>query len=70
MELSDADIREFQVIWQAEFGEVISADFARARAGDLIELFLIFEKCWPKIEARHRATTTSHEIPPVLPQIE
>jgi hypothetical protein len=70
MELSDQDIQEFQAIWQAEFGEVVSADFARARASDLIELFLIFQKLWPKIEARHKTTTPSHEISPLLPQIK
>jgi hypothetical protein len=51
MQLSDQDIRAFQEIWQREFGEAISADFARARASDLIELFLIFQKVWPKVQA-------------------
>ncbi len=70
MELSNQDIQEFQAIWQAEFGETISADFARARASDLIELFLIFQKLWPKVEARRQAHTPSHEIPSLLPQIK
>jgi hypothetical protein len=70
MQLSDQDIREFQAIWQAEFGEVISADFARARASDLIELFLIFQKLWSKVEARRQVQSTSDEIPPLLPQIK
>jgi hypothetical protein len=70
MELSDQDIQRFQAIWQAEFGETISADLARARASDLIELFLIFQKLWPKIEAKRNAPTSSHEVPPLLPQIK
>jgi hypothetical protein len=70
MELSDDDIRDFQKIWQAEFGETISADFARARASDLMELFFIFQKLWPKIEARHKTSTPSHEVPSLLPQIK
>lgn len=70
MELRDQDIQDFQAIWQAEFGETISADVARARASDLIELFLIFQKLWPKIEARHKTSTPSHEVPPLLPQIK
>jgi hypothetical protein len=70
MELSDQDIQEFQAIWQAEFGETISADFAQARASDLIELFLIFQRLWPNVKARHKASTTTNEIPSLLPQIE
>jgi hypothetical protein len=70
MELSNKDIQDFQEIWQREFGEAISADFARARASDLIELFLIFQKLWPKVEARRKTSTPSHEVPPLLPQIK
>lgn len=70
MELTDKDIQNFQEIWQAEFGETISADFARARASDLIELFLIFQKLWPKIEAMHKTSTPFHEVPSLLPQIK
>jgi hypothetical protein len=70
MELSDQDIQEFQAIWQTEFGETISADFARARASDLIELFLIFRKVWPKVEATHKTSNPPHEVPPLLPQIK
>jgi hypothetical protein len=70
MELSDRDIQGFRAIWQAEFGEPISADFGRARAADLIELFLIVQKVWPKVEARRQAQTIPHEIPSLLPQIE
>ena len=70
MQLSDQDIREFQEIWRAEVGESISADYARARASDLMELFLIFQKLWPKVEARRKTSTLSHEVPPLLPQIK
>jgi hypothetical protein len=70
MELSDQDIQDFQAIWQAEFGEVVSTDFARARASDLMELFLLFQKLWPKVEARHKTSTPSHEVPSLLPQIK
>ena len=70
MELSDQDIQEFQAIWQAEFGETISADFARARASDLIELFLIFQKLWPQVEARRHAQIPSREVPSLLSQVE
>ena len=70
MQLSDQDIREFQEMWRAEFGETISADFARARASDLIELFLIFQKLWPKVEAKLQDNPSSHEVHPLLPQIK
>jgi hypothetical protein len=70
MELTERDIQELQAIWRAEFGETISADFAHARASDLLELFLIFQKLWPKIEARHKTSNPPHEILPLLPQVE
>ncbi len=70
MELNDQDIQYFQEIWQAEFGETITADYARARASDLMELFLIIQKIWPKVEAKHQAQTSPHEIHSLLPQIK
>lgn len=42
MDLTDDDIREFQTIWLHEFNEHISADNARRRAQELIELYSLF----------------------------
>lgn len=44
MELTDDDILEFQEIWRNEFKETISADDARQRFHELIELYAFFAR--------------------------
>ena len=39
MQLTDEDIREFQVAWQAEFGEALTSAQARHEALVLLELY-------------------------------
>ena len=44
MQLTDDDISEFSEIWQAEFGEVLPPEKARAPASQLMNLFLQMAK--------------------------
>ena len=44
MQLTDPDIREFQALWQEEFGEAISADRARHEIALLLELYSLLAR--------------------------
>jgi len=39
MHLTDDDLRAFQAIWKAEFGEAITLDQGRESASRLLELY-------------------------------
>lgn len=41
MQLTDDDLREFADLWQAEFGETLSADDARHYASRLLRLYAL-----------------------------
>jgi hypothetical protein len=41
MELTDEDIKKFQQLWREEFGEEISADYARKRETELLRLYVL-----------------------------
>jgi hypothetical protein len=44
MQLTEEDVREFQELWQVEFGETITADQARQRAFELLELYTLLAR--------------------------
>ena len=44
MDLTQEDIDDFISIWKEEFGETIDHDYARLRASQLLELFLLLSK--------------------------
>lgn len=44
MRLSEADIKEFQAIWRAEFGDQITFAEARDCASQVLELYLVLAK--------------------------
>jgi hypothetical protein len=72
MQLSDHDIREFQVIWQQEFGETLSPDQARREALLLLELYgcIADTLCKPPPEPDQNSSLPAHEVLPLLPKIE
>lgn len=46
--LSGKAVREFQQIWEEEFGEKISRDYAKQEGTELINLFEIIYRPVPK----------------------
>jgi len=66
--LRDEEVSEFQRLWQEEFGETISADFARKRLTEVVAL-LTFLAEWSVGEATEPPTLPD-EVPPLLPQVE
>jgi hypothetical protein len=55
MRLEEEDIKEYQHIWKAVFGEEISAAEARDSGNRLIELFLILGEVTTKDEETRAA---------------
>jgi hypothetical protein len=47
MELDERDINEFAEIWKQEFDEGLSAEEARHRASQLLELFWLLSRPLP-----------------------
>jgi hypothetical protein len=47
MNISQESLDEFRVIWKEEVKEDISDDFARERAGELLELYLALSEPLP-----------------------
>jgi hypothetical protein len=66
--LREEEVSEFQRLWQEEFGETISADFARKRLTEVVAL-LTFLAEWSVGEAIE-PPTLSDEVPPLLPKVE
>ena len=66
--IREEEIAKFQGLWQEEFGETISADFARKRLTEVVAL-LTFLAEWSVGEATE-PPTLSDEVPTLLPQVE
>ena len=67
-DFTEGELREFQRLWQEEFGETIAADFARKRLGEVIALFTFLAE-WSVGEATEPPTLPD-EIPPLLQKIQ
>jgi hypothetical protein len=65
----EEEVSEFQRLWQEEFGETISAEFARKRLTEVVAL-LTFLAEWSVCDATEPPPTLSDEVPPLLPQVE
>ncbi len=59
MKLKDDDIAEFRNLWQQEFGEPLSPADAHVRASQLLELYVVLARPFPKPEHE----TENGEIP-------
>jgi hypothetical protein len=66
--LREEEVSEFQRLWQEEFGETISAEFARKRLGEVVALMTFLAE-WSAGEATEPPTLPD-EVPPLLPQVE
>jgi hypothetical protein len=66
--IREEEVGKFQSLWQAEFGETISSDFARKRLSEVIAL-LTFLAEWSVGETTEPPTLPD-EVPPILPQVE
>jgi hypothetical protein len=66
--LREEEVSEFQRLWQEEFDETISAEFARKRLAEVVAL-LTFLAEWSVGDATE-PPTLSDEVPPLLSQVE
>jgi hypothetical protein len=66
--LREEEVTEFQRLWQEEFDDTISAEFARKRLGEVVALMTFLAE-WSTGEATEPPTLTD-EVPPLLPQVE
>lgn len=68
MNLTDDELREFIRMWQEEFQEAISMDYARKRAGELVELYTALAQT-AEASGRHLRSDVSDEVLSLLPEI-
>jgi hypothetical protein len=67
MNFTEDELQEFIRMWQAEFQETMSLDFARQRAEELVELYTALADS----NGAHakQQSNRSDEILPLLPEI-
>ena len=60
MQLTDDDIREFQMIWSKEVKEELSLEEARSRANEIIEFYMIMAQYAERqnVQSKSRDTDT------------
>ena len=69
MQLTDEDLREFAAIWKEEFDEEISAEGARRRATQLMQLYTLLVKPSLPEEDELGLDDEPNEVLSLLPKI-
>lgn len=60
MQLSDQQIQSFIECWKTDFGEVLTAEEARAEAMRLLDFFVIFAEGLTRIQQVGREDSSAH----------